>query len=60
LLHSTKQKTAIITGSTSGIGLTIARQFALKWYDIAFDGLEINGSAVAPTATQQHCVEMNR
>src|SRR6188768_4404414 len=51
------QKTAIITGSTSGIGLAIARQFALKGYNIAFNGLESNGAATAANVAQEHHVE---
>ncbi len=41
------QKTALITGSTSGIGLGIARCFAKAGYNIAFNGLEANGAEVA-------------
>ena len=40
-------KTVLITGSTSGIGLGIARAFATQGYDIAFNGLETNGAAIA-------------
>jgi len=46
-------KTAIITGSTSGIGLGIARSFAAKGYRLAFNGLEENGSAIAEEIAQQ-------
>lgn len=40
-------KTALITGSTSGIGLGIAREFAKAGYQIAFNGLEKNGAEIA-------------
>lgn len=42
-----KNKTALITGSTSGIGLGIARKFAEAGYNIAFNGLEPNGEEIA-------------
>lgn len=40
-------KTALITGSTSGIGLAIAAAFAGKGYNIVFNGLEKNGPGIA-------------
>jgi 3-hydroxybutyrate dehydrogenase len=41
-------KTALITGSTSGIGLGIAREFAKTGqYNLVFNGLEPNGSEIA-------------
>lgn len=40
-------KTALITGSTSGIGLGIAREFAKAGYSISFNGLEKNGAEIA-------------
>ncbi len=40
-------KTVLITGSTSGIGLGIAIEFAKAGYNIAFNGLEENGETIA-------------
>jgi 3-hydroxybutyrate dehydrogenase len=40
-------KIVLITGSTSGIGLGIAREFAKSGYQIAFNGLETNGPEIA-------------
>jgi 3-hydroxybutyrate dehydrogenase len=41
------EKLALITGSTSGIGLGIAREFAKAGYHICFNGLEKNGAEIA-------------
>jgi 3-hydroxybutyrate dehydrogenase len=40
-------KTILITGSTSGIGMGIARCFAKEGYQIIFNGLEPNGEELA-------------
>ncbi len=40
-------RTALITGSTSGIGLTIAREFARAGYQLIFNGLEPDGERIA-------------
>jgi 3-hydroxybutyrate dehydrogenase len=48
-------KTILITGSTSGIGLGIAKAFAALGYNIAFNGLEPNGAEIA----QQVATEFN-
>ncbi len=40
-------KTVLITGSTSGIGLGIAIEFAKSGYSIAFNGLEENAAEIA-------------
>ena len=41
------KKTALITGSTSGIGLGIAEAFAKEGYNIVFNGLEKNGADIS-------------
>jgi 3-hydroxybutyrate dehydrogenase len=40
-------KNILITGSTSGIGLGIARFFARAGHNIVFNGLESNGAEIA-------------
>jgi 3-hydroxybutyrate dehydrogenase len=40
-------KTVLITGSTSGIGLGIAKEFAKAKFNIVFNGLETNGPEIA-------------
>jgi 3-hydroxybutyrate dehydrogenase len=40
-------RNVLITGSTSGIGLGIARAFAKEGYNIAFNGLEKDGPDIA-------------
>jgi 3-hydroxybutyrate dehydrogenase len=42
-----KRKTVLITGSTSGIGLSIAKEFAKAGYNIIFNGLEKNGFEIS-------------
>ncbi len=50
-------KTALITGSTSGIGLGIAKAFAQKGYNIVFNGLEENGVQIAQEVAQEFGVQ---
>lgn len=49
-------KTALITGSTSGIGLGIARAFAAKGYNIVFNGLEADGAEIAAAVATEYGV----
>lgn len=50
-------KTILITGSTSGIGLGIAKAFAAKGYNIAFNGLEPNGAEIAQQVATEYNVK---
>jgi len=50
-------KTALITGSTSGIGLGIAKAFAAQGYNIAFNGLEPNGAEIAQQVATEHNIK---
>ena len=50
-------KVAVITGSTSGIGLGIAKEFAKAGYAIAFNGLEVNGAEIAQEVGQTYGVK---
>ena len=53
------QKTVLITGSTSGIGLGIAREFAkTKNYNIIFNGLETNGQEIADNVGKEFGIEV--
>jgi len=50
-------KVALITGSTSGIGLGIAREFAKNGYAIAFNGLEENGTEIAMSIAEEFKIQ---
>jgi 3-hydroxybutyrate dehydrogenase len=50
-------RTALITGSTSGIGLGIAIEFAKAKYNIIFNGLEPNGGEIAENIGNQYGIE---
>ncbi|MDO6595543.1 3-hydroxybutyrate dehydrogenase [Oceanihabitans sp. 2_MG-2023] len=51
-------KTVLITGSTSGIGLGIAKQFAKEGYHIMFHGLEPNGAEIANEVGDKYKVKV--
>lgn len=51
-------KTVLITGSTSGIGLGIAKQFAKEGYNIMFHGLEKNGPEIAEEIGDKHRIKV--
>lgn len=51
-------KTVLITGSTSGIGLGIAHQFAKEGYNIMFHGLEANGVDIAHGIGKQYQIKV--
>lgn len=50
-------KTALITGSTSGIGLATARAFAKRGYNIVFNGLENNGAEIAAEVAKEFNIQ---
>ena len=50
-------KTAIITGSTSGIGLGLAQAFAANGYNLVFNGLEKNGAEIAAEVAKEHGIK---
>ena len=50
-------KTAIITGSTSGIGLGLAHAFAAAGYNLVLNGLEANGPEIAAEVAAAHDIE---
>ena len=50
-------KTVLITGSTSGIGLGIAIEFAKVGYNIAFNGLEENGGIIAENIASEYKIK---
>ncbi|OBX26474.1 3-hydroxybutyrate dehydrogenase [Gelidibacter algens] len=51
-------KIVLITGSTSGIGLAIATQFAKEGYNIMFHGLESNGDDIAKEIGEKYQVKV--
>lgn len=51
-------KVALITGSTSGIGLGIAREFAkTKQYNLVLNGLEANGQEIADNLAKEFGIQ---
>ena len=50
-------KNVLITGSTSGIGLGIAREFAKAGYNISFNGLEKDGPEIAAAIGKEFSVK---
>jgi 3-hydroxybutyrate dehydrogenase len=52
-----KGKVALITGSTSGIGLSIARAFANAGFNLIVHGLEPDGAEIARSIGQEYLIE---
>lgn len=50
-------KTVLITGSTSGIGLGIAKAFAGAGFHIIFNGLEPNGAEIAQSVADEYKIQ---
>lgn len=50
-------KSVVITGSTSGIGLGIAKEFAKAGYAIMFNGLEPNGQEITEQVAKEYGVK---
>ncbi|HQE12808.1 MAG TPA: 3-hydroxybutyrate dehydrogenase [Flavipsychrobacter sp.] len=50
-------KTVLITGSTSGIGLGIAKAYAAQGYNIVFNGLEPDGAAIAQRVADEFKIQ---
>lgn len=48
--------TVLITGSTSGIGLGIAKTFASAGYNVVLNGLEVNGEEIAKDLAETYGV----
>ncbi len=49
--------TVLITGSTSGVGLGIAKEFAKAGYDVVLNGLEKEGPEIAATIGKEYNVK---
>lgn len=52
-----KVKNVLITGSTSGIGLGIAIEFAKSGYNLVFHGLEKDGAEIAAEIEKQYQIK---
>lgn len=52
-----RPRTVLITGSTSGIGLAIANEFAKQGFNIVFNGLELNGEQIAKDVASTNNIE---
>lgn len=50
-------KTILITGSTSGIGLGMAKAFAAQGHNIIFNGLEPNGAEIAQQVADEYKIQ---
>ena len=50
-------RTVLITGSTSGIGLGIAQEFAKEKYNVIFNGLEPEGPQIAQNMAKEYGIK---
>ncbi|WP_421830930.1 3-hydroxybutyrate dehydrogenase [Larkinella sp.] len=53
-----QKRTVLITGSTSGIGLSIATAFARQGYNLILNGLEANGPQLAETMAAEFSINV--
>ncbi|GAB3256366.1 3-hydroxybutyrate dehydrogenase [Larkinella harenae] len=51
------KKTVLITGSTSGIGLAIAKAFAQQGHNLIFNGLELDGGQTAAALAADYQID---
>lgn len=56
-MAATERPSAIITGSTSGIGLGLAEEFAKADYNLVLNGLEDNGKEIAQEVGSKYGVD---
>ena len=58
ITNSKTPKTAVITGASSGLGISLARGFARAGYSLALTGLEKSGSEFADLLSKEYGVRL--